>query len=254
MTTLILIAILLICLLVVFMFIILKTTVKKINTQTKLYFVDKLQEYDYMIDKKEAKLNEINQEIEKKETKGEQSDTISNRKNYEFDYQIIDLLNKTKYQDKNIFELNKMIDEKFNIDYVELIQKFLSNVHDDGAYQFCLTLREKFTSEEIYRLKVMEEKEQATYLRKFLNEKEYFLYETYLKMNKKTSIDGFIDYLNELIDLNNPTVLVYVGDKSINYNYLSKYIKTIYSKDIYKGIKIIYKNYIYDYSLNERNV
>ena len=100
----------------------------------------------------------------------------------------------------------------------------------------------------------MEEKELATYLRQFLNEKEYFLYETYLKMNEKTSIDGFIDYLNELIDLNNPTVLVYVGDKSMNYNYLSKYIKTVYSKDIYKGIKIIYKNYIYDYSLNERNV
>ena len=37
------------------MFFILKSTVKKINSQTKLYFVDKLQEYDYMIDKKEAK-------------------------------------------------------------------------------------------------------------------------------------------------------------------------------------------------------
>ena len=67
MTMLILIAILLICLLVVLMFFILKSTVKKINSQTKLYFVDKLQEYDYMIDKKEAKLNEINQEILDKE-------------------------------------------------------------------------------------------------------------------------------------------------------------------------------------------
>ena len=35
------------------MFFILKSTVKKINSQTKLYFVDKLQEYDYLIDKKE---------------------------------------------------------------------------------------------------------------------------------------------------------------------------------------------------------
>ena len=156
MTTLILLAILLICLLVVLMFFILKSTVKKINSQTKLYFVDKLQEYDYMIDKKEAKLNEINKEIEKKEIKGEQSDTSINRKNYEFDYQIIDLLNKTKYQDKNIFELNKMIDEKFNINYVELIKQFLSQIEDDGAYQFCLDLNNKFTSEEIYKLKVME--------------------------------------------------------------------------------------------------
>ena len=254
MTTLILLAILLICLLVVLMFFILKSTVKKINSQTKLYFVDKLQEYDYMIDKKEAKLNEINKEIEKKEIKGEQSDTSINRKNYEFDYQIIDLLNKTKYQDKNIFELNKMIDEKFNINYVELIKQFLSQTEDENAYQFCLALKNKFTSEEIYRLKIMEPSELSNYMKTFLNNKEYLLYETYLKINKKGSIDGFIDYLTELTDLNNPLILIYVGDKSTNYDYLGKNIKTIYSKDIYKGIKIIYKNHIYDYSLNERNV
>ena len=254
MTTLILIAILLICLLVVLMFFILKSTVKKINSQTKLYFVDKLQEYDYMIDKKEAKLNEINQEILDKEKKGEQSDITPNRKNYEFDYQIIDLLNKTKYQDKNIFELNKMIDEKFAIDYIDLIQKFLAKVHDEGEYQFCLGLKNKFTSEEIYKLKVMDDESVDSYLKTFLSESEYFLYETYLKINKKGSIDGFLDYVNELVDLNNPCVFVYVGDKSVNYDYLGKYVKTIYSKDIYKGIKIIYKNHIYDYSLNERNV
>ena len=54
--------------------------------------------------------------------------------------------------------------------------------------------------------------------------------------------------------MNNPTITVYVGDKNESYDNLSKYIKTIYSKDIYKGIKIKYQNKIYDYSLNERNV
>ena len=41
-----------ILILVVLMFFVLKSTVKKINSQTKLYFVDKVQEYDYMIDEK----------------------------------------------------------------------------------------------------------------------------------------------------------------------------------------------------------
>ena len=47
------VAILVIVVLVGFMFFILKGTVRKINSQTKLYFVDKLQEYDYLIDRKE---------------------------------------------------------------------------------------------------------------------------------------------------------------------------------------------------------
>ncbi len=254
MVTLFLLAILIICILVFVMFFILKGTVRKINSQTKLYFVDKLQEYDYMIDQKQEKLNQINQQIKENQVKGEKEDTSTNKGNYEFDYQFIDLLNKTKYQDKNIFELNKIIDEKFDIDYVSLIQHFLGQVKDDGAYQFCLTLRNKFTSDEVYHLKVMSNQEQQEYMKSFLNEQEYILYETYLKLNKKADVDGFMNYLNELLDLNNPNVLIYVGNKSENYDYLSKYVKTIYSKEIYKGIKIIYRNQIYDYSLNERNV
>ena len=138
--------------LVLFMFFILKSTVKKINSQTKLYFVDKLQEYDYLIDKKEEKLNLINKEIREKEIKSESDNEGFKKNTYEFDYQIIDLFNKTKYQDKNIFEINKRIDESFNIDYVALIKRFLDNIKDDGTYSFCTSLRDKFTSSVVYDL------------------------------------------------------------------------------------------------------
>ena len=254
MTVLFIIAIIIVIILVVLMFIILKTTVKKINSQTKLYFVDKIQEYDYMIDDKLNKLNKINDEIKEKELKREEQETGASSKHYDFDYRIIDLLNKTEYQDKNIFELNKEIDEKFQMDYEALLKKFLEYVKDDGTYQFCVNLRKKFTSDEIYKLKVMLQEEQETYLKKLLDENEYKIYQVYASIESKPDVDGFLDYINELIDLNNPCILVYVGNKEENYDYLSKYIKTIYSKDIYKGIKIIYRKKIYDYSLNERNV
>jgi hypothetical protein len=249
------VAILVIVALVFFMFFILKGTVKKINTQTKLYFVDKLQEYDYLINQKEEKLNQINQEIRDRELKNIDNEVGSKKKTYEFDYQIIDLLNKTQYQDKNFFELNKRIEEKFNIDYVGLLKSFLEKVVDDGTYQFCINLKNKFTSEVVYNLKIMDSLEQDKYLEGVLDSVEYNIYKLYLMMAMKdASVDGFMEYLNELIDLNSPNVLVYVGSKSINYDYLGKYVKTIYSKDIYKGIRIIYRKRIYDYSLNERNV
>ena len=249
------IAILVIVVLVGFMFFILKGTVRKINSQTKLYFVDKLQEYDYLIDRKEEKLNNINEEIKKQEKLIIEGQESSRKNTYEFDYQIIDLFNKTKYQDKNIFELNRKIDETFNIDYIELLKKFLEYVKDDGTYQFCVDLRNKFTSEVVYQLKIMNSDEQKKYLSEMLKEQEYNIYKLYLVMAlKEASVDGFMEYLDELIDLNSPNIMVYVGSKYENYDYLSKYIKTVYSKEIYKGIRIIYRKRIYDYSLNERNV
>lgn len=249
-----LIACFVICLLVTLMFLILKNTVKTINTQTKLYFVDKLQEYDYLINQKEEKLNKIDKEIKEKEARKEEKVDNTLKNNYEFDYNIINLLNNTKYQDKNIFELNKKIDEKFNIDYISLIKKFISFISENNQYEFCMNMKNKFTSDIIYSLKILSNDELEIKIKAMLTDDEYKIYKLYKEVNSKGDIDGFIDYLNELLDLNNPFITVYVGDKDQNYDYLSKYIKTVYSSDIYKGIKIMYQNKIYDYSLNERNV
>ena len=249
-----LVACFVICLLVFFMFLILRKTVKKINSQTKLYFVDKSQEYDYLISEKVEKLKELDKELKEKEINREEKNGGVNNNNFEFDYNIIDLFNNTEYQDKNIFELNKKIDEKFNIDEETLIKKFLSLTSDDSEYVFCRNLREKFTCDVIYSLKVLTDKELDDEIKKILTNDEYKLYKLYQSIDTDVSIDGFIDYINELIDLNNPKIVIYVGDKGKNYDNLSKYIETIYSDEIYKGIKIKYHNKIYDYSLNERNV
>lgn len=248
-----LIAVLIIGFLVFAMFMILKNTVNRINNQTKSYFVDKLQEYDHLIDEKEEKLNRVDEELKKRESQIFKEETNKSQKNYEFDYNIIELFSKTKYQDKNIFEITKKIDEKFNLDYNSILNKFIANVEtNDIVYNFCINLKQKFTGEIIYQIKILDDKEE--YLKKFLDNNEYKIYEAFKTLNNNTDIDSFMDYLDELIDLNNPTILVYVGNKEENYDHLSKYIKTKFAPDIYRGIRIIYKNKMYDFSLSERNV
>ena len=70
----------------------------------------------------------------------------------------------------------------------------------------------------------------------------------------ENTIENFIDYLDQLVDLNNPEITILVGSKSENYDHLSENIKTVFNDKIYRGIKIIYRNKVYDFSLSERNV
>jgi len=244
--------IVIILVLVVVMFFILKNTVNTVNDKTKTYFVDKLQEYDYLIDEKEKKLNELEDLIKNKELGLNEEKVNEAKGNYDFDYSIIDLLNKTEYQDKDIFELGKKIENNFVINYEDLIKDFLSKISPSNKYDFCVNLRKKFTSDVIYDLKTKLEFEDA--LKEIIDSEEYKVYEVYKSMTVDNNIESFIDYLDQLVDLNNPSITILVGNSKENYDYLDKNIKTVVSEDIYRGIKIIYKNKIYDFSLNEGNV
>lgn len=246
---------LIIAFLVFLMFVILKKTVRIVNSQTKSYFVNKLQGYDDLIRDKESKLSEIDELIKDKE-KGIEEDNTHNdvKTGYAFDTNVIDLLNSTQYQDKNIFELNKKIDENFVVNYEELVKDFLALCDEDKDYDFCLNLRGKFSSDVIYDLKSMMSDKQEEELKKMLSNKEYKVYEAFKLVVSDHSIDNFIDYLDQLVDLNNPKITILVGNKSENYDHLSENIETVFNDKIYRGIKIIYRNKVYDFSLSERNV
>ena len=241
-----------IILLVLAMSLILKNTVKTIDDKSKSYFVDKLKQYDYLIDEKEKKLSELEEELEKRKNGLEENRTREGKVTYDFDNSIIDLLTETSYLDKNIFAINKKIEEKFIIDYEDLIRDFLANIKSDNMYDFSLKLRSKFTPSEIYKIEVMLPDEREEYLSKFLTSDEHKIYEIFLSSNI-FNMEDFIDYLNRLIELNDPTVTILVPNRNVNYDYIDKRIKTRVSDNIYKGIKILYRNKIYDFSLNEGN-
>ena len=236
------------------MFLILKKTVRIVNDQTKSYFVNKLQGYDDLIQSKEAKLQEIDDLIKDREKGIKEEEASRSKPEYAFDTNVLDLLNSTSYQDENIIKLNKRIDENFVVNYEELIKDFLTLCDDSNNYDFCKNLRDKFDSNFVYELKSMIHEDMEKKLKDSLSNKEYKVYEAFKLVTSVVNVENFIDYLDQLVDLNNPKIKILVGNKSENYDYLSEYIETVFSERIYRGIKIIYKNKVYDFSLSERNV
>lgn len=247
-----------VCLVVAFliflMYLVLKKTVRIVNEQTKSYFVNKLQGYDDLIAERENKLSEIDELIKNREIGKEENKKELSKGGYAFDTNVIDLFNSTQYQDKNIFELNKKIDENFVVNYEELVRDFLTFCDDSKDYDFCLKLRNKFDSEQIYKFKSMMNDEMEKEFETFLTNKEYKVYEAFKLIISDHSIENFVIYLDQLVDLNSPKVVILVGSKNESYDHLSEYIETKYNDKIYRGLKIIYKNKVYDFSLSERNI
>ena len=240
--------------LVYLMFRILKKSVEKIDDQSKTYYIDKLQEYDELINDKEEKLNNLDEEIKNKRVEAESIKNDLHSDSIDFDINIIDVLSRTKYQDQSIFEIEKMINEKFNYDSEKIISEFLKRIDTFKNYEFCKKIRRKFSSKKLYELKILTANELEEKLKNMLTEKEYELLCAYKSTHKRFNLDEFINYLDELVELNSPKITVYVGSKSENYDYMSKYITTKIDPNIYKGIKIMYQSKIYDFSLNGKDL
>ena len=129
-----LIIIIIIFILVFLLFLTLKRTVKTINKQAETYFVDKLQSYDDLIKVKEDKLSYLNETIKNKEDALTSKVDEFDNEVIKFDYDITDLFINSKNQTTSILAVKHLLDEKFNVDSVKIIKKFISKNIDDIEY------------------------------------------------------------------------------------------------------------------------
>ena len=234
------------------MYKILRRTVDRVNEQTKSYFVDKLQVYDDLINEKETKLNEVNEKLENKKAELDSLKDTSLKNNYTFDNSIIDIMTDADYKEKDFGNLQKKIDSEFDIDYEKIILDFIEENVDDKDYFIAVNIKNKFDSKLIYKISSELDLEQA--ILNELDDSEKYIFLDYKKHNKIKKVNDFLNYLDDLIDKTSPYIEVQVANSKQNYDHLSKYIKTVVNDSIYRGIKIVYKNKVYDFSLNERDV
>lgn len=240
-----------ISIMILLMFLVLKRTVKLVNDSSKTYFINTIKEYDEIIDKKQEKLEELNKTIEEEKNKNIVEYT-SNENQIDNSYIT---LKTPSYIDEDFFENYKKVNDTFNIDKEQIINKFIKEYvknNDNEKYNTLVKLKEKINFDVIYEIVKSDEKQIVKYLNELLtpNEKEYL--EQYREKEQKFDITSFISYINEQLDKTSPIIYVRIGNKYENYDQINQNIKTVYDEKIYTGMIIIYKGKIYDYSLDGR--
>lgn len=245
------IIIIIIFILVFLLFLTLKRTVKTINKQAETYFVDKLQSYDDLIKIKEDKLSYLNESIKDKENALADIEEEVSTENIKPDYDITELLINTKPQTSSILDIKHLLDEKFNIDSVKIIENFILRSKENLEYDRLKKIKDKLDVDNIYKIESLFGTDKEDFIKLLFDNYEYQQYINFINLEMDKSIYNFLNYLDYEIQSKSPYIYVLVGNKQENYDYLSDKVKTIYDGKIYKGIKIKYKNKIYDYSISE---
>ena len=230
-------------------------TVKRVNILVKKIFVDKLQEYDFLIEDKEKKVEELNKNIEtKKNDKKELENLISKlkieREELKIEESDVVMPKGADYEDGNLLESYKKIKEGFNFNYENKIKEFLKSevTNDDNKYNIYKNIRGYFSHKTVYKISTYSSNEQKIIVNGLLSDDEKELLKELLNKSK-FSIVKFINRLDEFVKKTDPMIYIYVSSKNMNFDKLNKNIKTIYDEKMTEGFKVEYKGKIYDYSI-----
>ena len=243
----IIVLIIIIGILSIIMFLSLKKLIESINKESQSYYLKNMQELDSKIDEKNKKLLEKSKEEKEEENKKDVKEVNL------LDKDLLDIYNNTDYENENALKVASKVDEIFNIDEEKVLKDFIKNISIDENNKIYQSILDRFSPNLIYKLKMLNKESQVNEISKMLSDEEYNVFHDYIETHK-FRLNKFLLDLNLIIERTNPVIEVLTGNKNKNYNYISPYIKTIYSEDIYKGIIIKYQDKIYDYSINERDV
>ena len=276
--------IIIVLIMLTFSMFIFKNVIKRINHKVKLYFIEKLQEYNYMIEDKEEQLEKLRNSINEYDRKYESKESIQDSEQADkeetyvetmFSSEIEKKLNEMRqfkkelkekqhmvydiptpaYRDESFFYSYKGLKKNFKIDnektITEFIEKHKSTVKDENKYKTLVKFRKQFTPEVTYELLTLGSAEQYQIIEEVIKvkEKEAIEFDKNFKNKDKFNILKLLKVVEQKIKENDPTVYVYVADEKTNYDYLGKNVKTRYYKNMSEGVIIHYKGKMYDYSI-----
>lgn len=234
-------------LMTVVIFFILKNTVANINEQGRVYFTLKLQQYENEYNKLNTH-DERNKGLEEKQTK--QVKDISSHRN---SGSLVYVDEKLDYQVSDLLAMVKKIEKGFIIDTEDVIKQFIKEkTQKDNVkkYEKLKEVKDYIMGIGVYNILTTNDEDYIDNVEREIERIDHKIYHRYIMSSEEFEIEDFLNYLENEMGTCDPTIYVIIGEEDVNYDHLDERIKTIYNEKVYKGVKIIYKNKLYDYSLS----
>lgn len=247
--------------LIYFMTIMLRSVVSESNQKVNSYFLKNLEMYDERYKEKVSSISKMNVEYE------EVSRELRNMKNELISYKTSPFyaprpvprdiyIPTARYIDNDFFEEYKIAKDKLmSINKQEVIDNVMDKVPFTGDLKIYNTIQgimKKLNFDAIYDLCSSTKEDQLQIIKESLDtEEQKLLYQYIEDMEEIDEFDvlGFTDFLKHTAWKNDPHVFVSVAENEEDYSNEKRNIVCLVDQNICEGLKIVYQNKVYDYSI-----
>lgn len=243
--------IIVICVMSLFLFLILRKVVKRLNDKVKSEFIKNLNVYDEIIEQKSTMLHELEQKIEISNQVQNYEGTSEEVYNYDTNTVLIE---QGSYINGEFFKHYSMIQKDFKDPAYEETKK---KVYELSRYRKDLNVHEYreiqnlFTHDlqyEILTLTSHDEKIVFDLISQHSHAKKKIL-DSYLNKFQVFDFMEFMMYVKDYIRAHDSTVYVYSRDGRILLEDSPKHVVYLEDSTINEGYKICYRDQVFDFSL-----
>lgn len=238
--------------------IVIENATRKVNA----YFLSKLSEYDEDFEKK----------IEEMEELEEQRDGLKQEiRILEMDHSALEtsrfyrprpIMRDTyipiaRYIDNGFFEDYKIAKNLLVMDKEKIIRDIMDKFPYSGnlkRYNTAKGILDMMNFQAIYDLSSLSEISQIQVLGEAFKKPEKLLLKEYIDESEDRehfSLLGFLSWIKQVVHKESPFLMAYVGDENEDYSYVSDNVVCGFDKNVCEGIRIVYQNKLYDYSIYE---
>lgn len=247
--------------LIYFMTIMLRSVVSESNQKVNGYFLKNLEMYDTRYKDKVNALRRINVEYEdvSRELRNMRNEMISYKTSPFYAPRPVprDIFIPTaRYIDNDFFEEYKIAKDKLmSINKQEVIDNVIEKVPFTGnveLYEIIQGILNKLNFEAIYDLCSSTKEDQLQIIKDSLDDKEQKLLLEYIETLEdidEFEVLGFTDFLKHTAWKNDPHVFVSVAENEEDFSNEDRNIVCLVDQNICEGLKIVYQNKVYDYSI-----
>ena len=247
--------------LIYFMVIVLRSVVSEVNQKVNGYFLKHLEIYDEQFEFKFTQMKEMNEKEEK------MSRTLRSLERELEAYKVSPFyvprpiprdiyIPTARYIDNDFFVEYKITKDKLmSIDKQQVIYNVMDKVPYTGdidRYNLACEIISDLDFEGMYNLCSVSSSEQMDILKEALTDEKGEMLSQYIDtLDEESQFDSlqFIDYVKTIRTIEDPHVYVSVGENELDYTEEDKKIICSVDSNICEGIKIIFQNKVYDYSI-----
>ena len=169
-------AVVIVLIMFIFTFFMFKNLVKRINNSTKKYFLDKLQDFDYIIAEKEKEIEILSEQIKRlneAKQQGENGEIVEIPETKKPEEKIVYDIPTPEFREAGFFKNYKGLNKEFDVDEEKILKDFIK-VHekdDTTEYKELSAFSKLFTQNAIYESLTLTPEEQLVLVESVLNEK-----------------------------------------------------------------------------------